>query len=328
MQVSGTTDGVIRRKLTATRAEPQDGGPGADRGWRIALARAARDHLKLPLEVQALTLSRAGLAELLELPPARALLAVLDGPGDGLGVLCIAPEVLHAMGEALTVGKLSSSAPASRRPTRTDAAMIAPILDAALIDLEASLMQEADLIWAGGWRYASFIEDPRPLGLLLEDIPYRILQAEVDLGLGQRKGGILLALPADGKGKAPSRSNRPVTDEAKTHKLFATALAEEVEAAEARLDAVLARVSLSLSRVASLAVGDVVALANASLDRVSLEGLDGRKLVVGKLGQNRGMRALRLIEGAEVVKTTPASTAYDQHSPAGQQMREPLRHAG
>lgn len=333
MQVSGTTDGVIRRKLMAARAEPQDGGPGADRGWRIALARAARDHLKLPLEVLELTLSRAGLAELLELPPERALLVVLEGPGEGLGVLSIAPEVLHAMGEALTVGKLSASAPVSRRPTRTDAAMIAPMLDAALIDLEASLMQEADLIWAGGWRYSSFIEDPRPLGLLLEDIPYRVLQAEVDLGLGQRKGSILLALPAEGKAEAPNRSSRPVKDQAQSQKLFSAALAEEIEAAEARLEAVLARVSLPLSRVASLAVGDIVAMANASLDRVSLEGLDGRKLVEGKLGQNRGMRALRLTEVADLGKTglrataQPAGSFVRQPSP-DPQLSEPLRHAG
>lgn len=296
-----TEDSVMRRKLAAAQPGLQEGGPGADRGWRVALARAARDELKLPLEVRALTLGRAGLAEVLELPPERALIAVLEGPGEGVGVLVLAPEVLQAMVEVLTMGKVAAGPPPpARRPTRTDAAMVAPMLDAALADLETTLAQEADLVWAGGWRFASFLDDPRPLGLMLEDFTYRILRAEVDLAHGVRQGMVQLIVPADGRGKMPQRAAaRPVSDEAHAHLAFAEALAEEVEASECRLDAVLTRISMPLSRVVHLAEGDVLPLPNAALDRVSVEGMDGRKLAEGKLGQNRGMRALRL--GAAIV---------------------------
>lgn len=54
------------------------------------------------------------------------------------------------------------------------------------------------------------------------------------------------------------------------------------------------RLSMPLSKVVGLAVGDILPLNVASLDKVSVEGLDGRRLAEGKLGQNRGMRALRL----------------------------------
>ncbi len=288
-------EGVIRRKLTSARAEPSDGGPGADRGWRVALARAARDHLKLPLEVKALALSRAGLAEVLELPPDLSLLAVLEGPGEGLGVLVLSPDVVQAMIEALTLGKLATAASAPRKPTRTDAAMVAPMIDAALVDLEETLADEADLVWAGSWRYASFIDDPRPLGLMLEDFSYRVLRAEVDLGHGQRQGQILMILPADGRGKMPTRGAKTsIKDEAHSQIAFSIALADEVEGAECQLQAVLMRLSMPLSKVVGLAVGDILPLNVASLDKVSVEGLDGRRLAEGKLGQNRGMRALRL----------------------------------
>ena len=53
-----------------------------------------------------------------------------------------------------------------RKPTRTDAAMVAGLIDAALAGLEQALLQEADLVWAGGFRYASFLDDARPIGLL------------------------------------------------------------------------------------------------------------------------------------------------------------------
>ena len=306
---------VLRRKLGASKAEgAAEGGPGADRGWRVALARAARDELKLPLEVRTLALGRAGLAEVLELPPERALIAVLEGPREGVGVLVIAPEVMQAMIEVLTIGKVAAGGASTRRPTRTDAAMLAPMIDAALTDLEQTLAQEADYVWAGGRRYASFLDDPRPLGLMLEDIGYRVVKTEVDLAHGARQGGVILILPADGQGQLPKTAPaRAVSDEAQAHRVFAAALAEEVEAAEAVLDAVLMRLSMPLSRVVGLAVGDVLPLGNAALDRVSLEGLDGRKLTEGKLGQNRGMRALRL--GAAIASAKTPVTQMGMATP-------------
>ena len=322
-------DTVLRRKIASARAEVQEGGPGADRGWRVALARAARDELKLALEVKALALGRAGLAEVLELPPDRSLIAVLEGPGEGLGVLAIAPEVLQAMVEALTIGRIGAAAPGPRRPTRTDAAMLAPMIDAALTDLEGALAQEADLTWAGGWRYASFLDDPRPLGLMLEDFGYRVMKAEVDLGHGQRQGGIVLILPA--QGRMPQRAAvRAPKDDAHAQRAFAEALAEEVEGAACTLDAVLARISLPLSQVVHLAVGDVLPLSVAGVDKVCLEGMDGRRLAEGKLGQNRGMRALRL--GAAIVAGRGITQGAGPMVPLGGTRAEgdlpPLRQTG
>lgn len=319
-------EGVIRRKLNAARLELPEGGPGAGRGWRLALARAARDHLKAPLEVTALQLGRVSLAEVLEGPPDRALLAVLEGPGEGLGMLAISPEVLGAMIELLTIGRVGAALTGPRKPTRTDAAMLAPLIDAALADLEAGLAQEADLNWAGGWRYASFLDDPRPLGLMLEDFSYRLLRAEVDLAQGARRGSVLLALPAEGRGPRPQRlTDHPPGDETQTRLAFAEALADEVEGAEARLVAVLTRVSLPLSRVVGLAPGDVLPLSAAALDKVSLEGIDGRKMAEGKLGQTRGLRALRLT--AATAGRTPVAPAPPMAPPAEAPPLPSLRHS-
>lgn len=308
--------GVIRRKLAASRVEAAEGGPGADRGWRLALARAARDQMKLPLEVAGLALSRVGLADVLEAPPERALLAVLEGPAEGIGLLVLSAEVLQAMVEMLTIGRVGSAAVAGRKPTRTDAAMVAGVIDAALTDLDAILAQEADLVWAGGWRYASFLDDPRPLGLLLEDTSYRLLRAEVTLAHGARQGSVLLALPAEGRGALPVGAGTTPVEDALAGPAFAHALAEQVEAAGCVLDAVLARLSLPLSRVMGLQVGEVLALPNAALDRVRFEGLTGQPLAEGKLGQNRGLRALRL--GATSVAAPPHLRAVPDPAPLRQ----------
>ena len=295
--MAGSVEGIIRRKVAAARAEVAAGGPGADRGWRLALARAARDKLKTALEFRSLTLDRRSLGELVEMAPERALIAILDGPAEGLGVLMLSPAILAGMIEAQTIGRVKTGEIAPRKPTRTDAAMVAGVIDAALRGLEQALAEEADLVWAGGFRYASFLDDARPLGLLLEDTTYRLLRAEVDLGGGARLGEVYLALPAEGRGQSPGV--KAAADAGVDHgHAFLQALSERVNGAACGLDAVLARLKLPLSEVMALEEGMVLALPQAALDRISLEGLDGRRVAEGRLGQNRGLRAIRLSEGS------------------------------
>src|SRR5690606_32291969 len=100
--------------------------------------------------------------------PDRALIVMLEGPKDGLGLLVLSPEVLAGILEMQMVGKVSPAPPLSRRPTRTDAAMVSGLIDRAMGGLESELLQSDDLIWTSGFRYASFLEDARPLALLLE----------------------------------------------------------------------------------------------------------------------------------------------------------------
>ena len=155
---------VIRRKIDRARQPLADGAPGADRGWRLALARAARDAMGLDLGVQKLTVTRASLAEVAEIAPDRSLVALLDGPAAGIGVLLLSPSVTAALIEMQAMGRLSPQAPPARKPTRIDAAMVAGVIDRALTGLEESLMEEADLTWAGGFRSGSSASRSRAAG--------------------------------------------------------------------------------------------------------------------------------------------------------------------
>lgn len=176
---------VIRRKIDRARPTQAEGAPGADRGWRLALARAARDAMGLDLEFRSLTIARQSLAEILEQAPDLALIALLDGPRGGLGVIMLGPSVTASFIEKQTLGRLGSQTPPPRRASRIDAAMVAGVIDRALVGLDETLADEADFNWAGGFRYASYLEDARPLGLLLEEDAYRVLSAEVALGGGR-----------------------------------------------------------------------------------------------------------------------------------------------
>ncbi|MFZ1513025.1 MAG: FliM/FliN family flagellar motor switch protein, partial [Tabrizicola sp.] len=159
-----------------------------------------------------------------------------------------------------------------------------------------------DLVWAGGFRYASYLEDARPLGLMLEDEAYRVLSADVGLGDGGREGRVILVLPAAGRGDSPALIPDPGAAEV-PH--FTEALSAQVMQADCRLDAVIGRLTLPLRQVMALQVGETLMLPTAALDTVSLETLEGRHVVPARLGQHRGMRALKLSEAMS--NRTPAS---------------------
>lgn len=283
----------IQRKISLSRKKPVPVEvQGAAKAWKLALARSARNTIGLELGLVELRQSRSSLTELLEMPPERALIAILEGPKDGLGLIVIAPEILAGIVEVQMVGHVSATPPVVRRPTRTDAAMVSGVIDKALRGLEIELAQSSDLIWASGFRYASFLEDARPLSLLLEDVTYQVLLADVSLADGAKTGQLLLALPADGRGTAPKAVEAPPSRAAEM--VFGAALGEQIMSANAELVAVMARMHLPLETLLNLKVGETLELGNASLDQIDLEGLDGKRLVSGKLGQNRGLRAIRI----------------------------------
>ncbi|MFN7224736.1 MAG: FliM/FliN family flagellar motor switch protein [Paracoccaceae bacterium] len=296
----------MRKKLLAGQQTAAEGGPGADRAWRLSFARAVRDMMQVQVDFVGLSLNRVSLTEVLDLPPDRALILMLEGPEEGLGLLILSPELLSAMIEVLTIGKCGMQVPDPRRPTRTDAAMLSPLADLSLANLEEALAEDGDLIWASGFRYASFIEEARSLGLLLEDMIYRTLSAKVALAQGARVGEMILVLPAEGRGRKPRLDPRAVP-ESVARPAFSAALAARVEPAACQLEAVVARVSMTLADVMVLSADMILPLQGATLEQISIEGLDGRRVTDGKLGQHRGMRAVRLMtSGRDTGAAQPA----------------------
>ncbi|MCL4189201.1 MAG: FliM/FliN family flagellar motor switch protein [Rhodobacteraceae bacterium] len=317
---------VLRRKAGAVQGLPR-AAHEAERALPLALARAAQDGIGLALTVERLEARRASLTELLELPPAGALLAIVEGPGESLGLVALAPEVLAAVIERQAIGRVTAAAPATRRPTRTDAAMTAPLVDRFLAEFAAGLGPSPDAAWASGYRYASFLDDPRPLGLLLEDAGYRLFLAEVALGSpALKRGEVLIAMPAVPRAPttprrrdapAPAAEGVPAETAAPRDRAaedaaaaaaaaWARSLESVVLGAPAVLDAVLDRISLPIAAVLGLRPGSVLPLPSASIERLALEGPGGRRLAEGRLGQARGLRAIRVVPPEAAATAPPA----------------------
>jgi len=305
------TQTVMRRKAGAGRRAPATSPMTPEKALGQAFARAAQELLELPLKVSSISEVRMTLSDLPEALEDRALLAVLEGPAEGLGLMVLSPPVLSSLLEMRMMGRMSASPPAPRRPTRTDAAISADIIDAVLANFEAALVGDPALIWAGGFRYGSFLEDARTLPLILEDAGYRVFRLVLNLGMGSaaREGGVLLALPAEGRGRFVE-AELPVEDgEAPQPAGWPERLEQAVMSASGQVEAVLARLTLPIGAILALRPGATLPLPEDTLEQLRLEGPGGRLLARARLGQSRGFRAVRLLEEGEEAHASPAASA-------------------
>lgn len=319
------------------------------RAWRMALARGARDQLKMTVGFSDVRARQASLTEVLETPMQRALIVMLQGTGEGMGLLVICGQMLAAMTEILTLMRLAPNGPAEedlRKPTRTDAAMAVEFIDAVMAGFERVLADgrgagdaaggsagdaggdAGGATWAQGYRYAAFIDDPRPLHLMLEECDYHLLSAQLALEDGGRRGEVTLALPVPAP--AFAEFSAPLPDISFDLPLaegpdFTEALAQKVQDLPVQINAAIAQIHLPLERILRLQSGEVIALPLASLDQIAVLGLDGRRIAGGRLGQNRGMRALRLTDLPQThVPAVPAANLEGRAHPPSAAAQAPL----
>jgi flagellar motor switch protein FliM len=295
---------VIRRKL-GVRPPTAEAAQDAERHLAKALARATS---RIPgLVGSCATASRrsATLAELLELVDSDAFAGLIAGPSGAMGLAIFDPVASVALIEAMTVGRLSRTPPPQRRATPTDAQLLSELIDAALAEFDANAPDGQDQ----GFRFQRFPTDYRLLELILESPRFDLFIQPLSL-IGddvRRDGRFVLALPeAETTGDhapAPVAAAEDHVDRraarARQGDAWSRALQSQVMAAPAQLQAVLGRVTLSLADVMKLGVGSQLSLPLAKLEEVELETLDGQVIGLGRLGQYRAMRAIRVVQAGD-----------------------------
>lgn len=271
---------AIRRML---RPPPAPLGPvriGAARAMRLALMRAGQEALSLRLAVREAAADRMDLDGMAaRLPDPGLLLQLTDRDGQG-GVMALCPQVLAAVVEMQTTGRVATRAADPRPATATDAALSEELADAVLAALAALAPESDGLPLPAGWRVTGRLGDPRAVTMRLPETEYELWTCALDMAEGARAGRLTLALPAPrpDAAQAPARQGAPAG----------------LLSCPARLEAELARLTLPLSQVRALAPGDVVPLTGSALDRVALIAPGGARVAVARLGRLGDSRAVRL----------------------------------
>ncbi|SDK65517.1 FliM/FliN family flagellar motor switch protein [Paracoccus chinensis] len=323
--VAALTAGRRAMRSAEETAQPSAGAPVQRSPERIisgAIGRAAERVHGLPLFFDRVEVRQAGLAELGEVLPEAALILVAEGPAEALGAVAICPGLLASVIEMQAVGRVSSRAAPMRRPTRTDGAICADLVNACLFELGDELAALPGFEGLRGFRYASFLDDPRPLGLMLEDTAFHLLSLRLRAGdAGQRDGRMVIALPVTPAALRPAA--RPVLPEPEPEGPQPGAagddrprdsLAAVVRSVPIDLVGVLCRRMISLGELRGLSPGDTIVLPADILGAATLETTVGQVLFRGKLGELAGRHALRLLGGNEA--KTPAASGWTEHQQA------------
>lgn len=272
---------------------------------RMAFGRMAADCPGLDAVVQKVEIRQGALAEVLDLMESGIFLALLEGQGDGIGLWTACPVLMAGMIEAQTTGRIDTTIPPRRKPTRTDAALLAPLIDGFLrqIDQRCADLPQANLV--SGYVYGSYLDDPRPLGILLDDRLYHIMHLRVSLGFGAKEGDVFLILPdlaaPDPKGKAAASDMDAERD-------WQARIETAISSSEVVLEAMLGRVRITLTDALRLRPGDVLRLPESALETLTLETLNRDAVGIGRLGQARGQRAIRLTADPGILTDATGAT--------------------
>lgn len=277
---------ILRRKIKALNVLSEIGGRHAQKALRQAFARAAQDSMGLEVVATGCAETRLSVDDIIGGLAETHLLMLLKGPEAVHGLAVVDFQMVAAVVEYQTTGRVVPDAAVAREATRTDAMMISELLDAALAIFDAELAQMPDAPPASGFRTMVVLKDARAVSMALEEVPFRQFSLALDVGRGAKIGEIGLYFPHD-----PPRKENFRSQEIKD---WQGQWQGHVMQLQAPIEAIIHRVSMSLEDVKALEVGSLIPVPAAQISAISLEGVDGRSVAIGKLGQVSGNRAIRI----------------------------------
>lgn len=299
-----TRETVLRRKLAPRSPPPDVASPvaaGPTQGVGRSFARALSASAQLVAEEGRTKTQSVSQSELLDSIDTDAFVALLTA-GDGGPALAILDQSgFSTVIEAMTIGRLGPRASVPRRPTPTDASLLTDLLDKTLGGLATTGA-------AAGLRLVQAVPDHRLLAVLLDDIQFDLVTHTVTLvsGAERRPAQLCFAFPCVALPVA-----EPVYGSSEgegTGSAWGQDLAASVMRAPASLRAELGRITMPLSQILELGVGSALILPLSNLEEVQLVALDGTAHASGRLGQSRGMRAVRLTSWPNGMVPNPTMT--------------------
>ena len=279
---------VIHRKARPSRDGCESRAMSQAKALRLSLARAADTLFDLALTVATVEQQRVPLGQIDTALQEDGLILLLDGSGGARGAVCLDQQMMAALIEVQTTGRVRKGTAQPRQPTRTDAAMMAPLVDALMDGIDTEMGAERDGYQPRGFCFGDRVDDLRSLALTLDAPDYDHFRVTVDLGPGAKTGQIDLLLPARADPpKRPAASDRTAPDTAQ--------MGDVVLSAPIVLDAVLARITLPLRAACALEPGQTLPIDRETLGAAQLLAAGGHLVAEARLGQVHGWRALRLV---------------------------------
>lgn len=283
---------VIHRKAQAARGGFDSRLMSPARALRLSLARTADTMFDLALTVVTVEQLRVPLSDLAKALGEEGLLLLLEGENAPRGALSLDPQFLSGLIEVQTTGAVRPGVAKPRPATRTDAAMVAPLINALLSGYDEQMAGGVEGYQPRKFEYGDMVEDTRSLSLAMTAPDYDLFRITADLGPGAKTGCLSLLLPV-----APPKAAKP-SGKKTTATGAQPGLRDVAINAPVVLDVALARVSLQLKDIWAFKPGMLVPVSPDCLGTAQVLGTTGHLVAEARLGQMNGWRAVRLVSSA------------------------------
>lgn len=275
-------DTVLERKARAQRRALGVGAVSVTRALGRSLSLAADALWTLSLGANTHSDAAVSTARAVGALSDDQLLIVLEKDGAPHALVAIDRAVVTGLTEVQTLGKVTRFPLEDRPYTATDAAMVAPFIDAVLPRFSSMLVGQPERAHLQGYAYGALVEDVQSAGLALDAARFQAIALDINLAQDVRRGQALFLFPEPEQKPAADSVTRPGKYEA-AMKLVPT-----------RLQAVLTRIHIPLEQAQALRPGDVLPLSTNVLGAATLTVDGGHVAAKGKLGQINGFRAVRI----------------------------------
>lgn len=272
--------------------------------WSEIVPRIAEDMLGLTAAAGRLRLAETDLRNGMDEAEEGWLIVRLERNESETGLLLVDPASLAALIEVQTSGRVNAGDPVERVPTATDAIMVADVVDAWLAGVDGMVEGGAGFENLTGYRFAGHFADTRAVLLSLPEGAYRTVEIAVNFQEGTRLGILRFLLPLEETIHPKPSDARPI----------GAALAEAVMDAPAKVEAVLFNAPSTLGQVSGFKEGDMLRVPLGALAMVRLQNREGIKLAQARLGQLKGMRAVRVTLQTQQEDDAPFAAAQPSAS--------------
>lgn len=296
---------ALARKLDRADTAERNAARPIPRALRLSLARVAAASLDLAMSVIGINETLCDEDGLRDCFGGDRLYLLLRGAEDAIGAISVDRVCVTALMQQQTVGKVETVSPGDRAFTATDAAMTVPLCELWFAAADRLLAEAGECPVFDGFSTPRPVQTQRELMLAAPPGEYHVFQITTDIANGTCQGQLTLVLP---KPSDPVAGAEDVPDQ------MQPTLGDSAGVIRANLRAVLSRVRLPLQSFAAMKPGDVVPLDGCRLDETELLSIEGKKVAHARLGQSRGMRAVRLNEAEPEVEIEEEPAPFLDHA--------------
>lgn len=278
----GAAESVLERKANAQRRALGVGAVSIPRALGRSLSIAADALWAVGLTCKATSDDLVSTERALTQLDADQLIIILENEDRPVALMALDRHLVTGLIEVQTLGKVTTFPLDDRPYTPTDAAMMAPLVDATMPRFGSMLSTQPERAHLQGYLFGAQVDDIQTAGLALEADQMQTVQFDVSLAQGTREGRLVFLFPEPKEELDNGRNASGGKYE------------EAMKMVPARMHAVLTRIHIPLSKVQALKPGDVLEISPNAVTGATLVVDGGHVAAKGKLGQMNGFRAIRI----------------------------------